>query len=67
MSKGYSEQRILENLFNSRTRIKILKFLFRNYPINIGARDLARRIQEPSEVVQKEIKDLQKIGLLKRI
>ena len=67
MSKGYSEQQILENLFNSRTRIKVLKFLFRNYPVNIGVRQLAHRIQEPGEAVQKEIKDLQKIGLIRRI
>ena len=67
MSKGYSEQQILETLFNSKARIKVLKFLFRNYPINIGMRDLAQRIQEPGEVVQKEIRNLEKIGLIKRI
>jgi len=58
---------ILENLFNSKVRVKVLKFLFRNYPMNIGAGDLAQRIQEPLAIVRKEMKDLQKMGLVNRV
>jgi len=66
MSKNNKQLPILESLFNSRTRVKVLKFLFRNYPVTVGIRDLARRVQEPYPVVQKEIKDLEKISLVKK-
>lgn len=56
---------VLENLFNSKIRVKVLKYLFRNHPINVGVHDLARRIQEPVELVKKEMQDLQRIGLIK--
>ena len=58
---------ILENLFNSKIRIKVLKFLFRNYPINIGAGDLAERIQENPGDVREEMRELQKIGLINKV
>ena len=58
---------ILENLFNSRTRVKVLKFLFRSYPINLGAKELSRRIQEPLDLAKKELKELEKIGLIKQV
>jgi len=66
MSKSPNSLPVLENLFNSKLRIKVLKFLFRNYPGRIGARDLAKRIQESSGLVIREIKNLEKIGLIKR-
>lgn len=66
MSKDNSNNHVLENLFNSKIRIKVLKFLFRNYPVNIGIRELARRVQEPLGVARKEIKSLEKIGLIKK-
>ena len=67
MSKGQTPYPILENLFNSKTRIKVLKFLFRNYPINIGVGDLANRIQETPQNVRKEMKELEKMGLVNEI
>ena len=67
MSKPQSQSQVLENLFNSKVRIKVLKFLFRNYPINIGIQELGRKIQEPSIEVRKEINNLSKIGLIKKI
>ena len=67
MSKDKNQHFILENLFNSKIRVKVLKFLFRNYPTNIGAADLARRIQEPPVAVRKEIRELQEIGLINRV
>jgi len=66
MSKGKAQYPILENLFNSKVRVKVLKFLFRNYPVNIGASDLAYRIQEPLKAVRKEMRELQRIGVINR-
>ena len=66
MSKS-SNPLILDNLFNSRIRVKVLKFLFRNYPVDFGCRELAGRIQEPSWAIKKEIKNLEKIGLIKKM
>ena len=57
---------VLDNLFNSRLRVKVLKFLFRNYPVRIGIRDLSRRVQESYAAVSREMKVLEKIGLVRR-
>ncbi len=57
---------ILDNLFGSRIRIKMLKFLFRNYPKEFTVRELVKRIQEPREVIKQEIATLKAIGLIKR-
>lgn len=54
-----------ELLFGSRARVKILKFLFRNPGVGFNARELAIRIQELPSAVNKEIKNLLDIGLLK--
>ena len=61
MSKAKST---LELLFESRARVKMLKFLFRNVMPSFTAKELAERIQEPREVVSKEIKRFVEIGLL---
>jgi predicted transcriptional regulator len=61
MSKG-----TLELLFDSRARVKILKFLFRNAALAFSAKDVSSRIQEQPSVVKKEIKKLLEIGLLKQ-
>jgi DNA-binding IclR family transcriptional regulator len=57
---------ILDNLFGSRIRIKILKFLFRNQPGDFTVGELARRTQESRQTVKKEIEMMTRIGLLKR-
>ena len=67
MSKGKSQNPVLENLFKSKIRVKVLKFLFRNYPANVGIRDLAKRIQESVEVTKHELKDLEKMGLINKV
>lgn len=54
-----------ESLFGSRARVKILKFLFRNPGASFDARELAVRIQELPQAVNKEIKNLLGVGLLK--
>jgi predicted transcriptional regulator len=57
---------VLDNLFSSRVRVKVLKFLFRNYPADFDMKSLADRIQEPIAVVKKEIETLREIGLVKK-
>lgn len=57
---------ILDNLFGSRIRVKILKFLFRNYPVDFTIEDLAFRIQEGYGVTKKEVEALGKLRLIKK-
>ena len=57
---------ILDNLFGSRIRVKILKFLFRNYPADFTIGGLASRIQESYGATKKEIEALGKMGLLRK-
>ena len=66
MSKVNGRYPVLDNLLGSKTKVKMLKFLFRNYPVDIGLRELARRIQEPLNLVRKEIKNFEKMGLVKK-
>ena len=58
---------ILDNLFGSRIRVKVLKFLFRNYPSDFTAGELSRRIQEPYGSTKKEVDDLKNLRLIKKI
>ena len=67
MSKPIKHYPILESLFNSKARVKVLKFLFRNYPVSVGIKDLSKRTQEQFEPVQKEIRELVKMGLIKSV
>src|SRR3989338_1739175 len=57
---------ILDNLFGSRVRIKILKLLFRNYPGDFSAGELATRIQETYPAAKLEIEALAKLRLIKK-
>lgn len=57
-------KRILETLFNSRARVRLLRFLFRNYPQSFTVREIARHLQEDTELVKKEVLRLQQISLL---
>jgi predicted transcriptional regulator len=56
----------LELLFDSRARVKILKFLFRNANLVFDVKDVGRRVQERPSVVRREVKKLLSIGLLKQ-
>jgi predicted transcriptional regulator len=58
----------LELLLNSRARVKILKFLFRNMGLTptFSIKDISSRIQERPSIVRKEIRKLLEIGLLKQ-
>lgn len=51
---------------NSRVRVKVLKFLFRNADSVFNIEEMSNRIQEPLSVVRKEVKRLVEIGLLKQ-
>jgi len=54
----------LDKLFGSRLRVKLLKFMFRNYPNSFLASELARKTQERPEEVKKELRFLLKLGLM---
>ena len=54
----------LDKLFNSRLRVKLLKFLFRNHPAPFGTKDLSKRIQEPLAKTKKELDFLFDLGLI---
>ncbi|MEK7615987.1 MAG: winged helix-turn-helix domain-containing protein [Patescibacteria group bacterium] len=54
----------LEVLFESRTRLKILKFLFRNFPKSYSSREIVAHTQEDTSAVRKELKRLMEIGLI---
>lgn len=56
----------LDNLFGSKIKVKILKFLFRNYPGEFLISELAKKIQEPRASTKKEITNLAKIRLVKK-
>lgn len=60
-----SSKSILDNLFSSKTRVKILKFTFRNYPADFTVKELSRMIQEPLGKVKTEIDNLMTLGLIK--
>ncbi len=57
---------ILDNLFGSRVRVKILKFLFRNHPVEFTIGELAGKIQESYSVTKHEIESLSKLRLIKK-
>lgn len=56
----------LDKLFGSRTRVKLLRFLFRNYPGDFSALELSKRIQEPLDDVKKEMNLLTELEMVKK-
>ncbi len=57
---------ILDILFGSKIRVRVLKFLFRNYPNDFSVAELSKRIQEPYAAIKKEIDLLAEIRLIKK-
>lgn len=57
----------LEILFDSRPRLKILKFLFRNLTTNYTLREIVNHSREGFKAVRSEIRRLLDIGLLKKM
>jgi hypothetical protein len=48
-------------------RVKLLKFLFRNYPGDFVALELSKRIQESLEETKKELSLLAELGVVKKL
>ncbi|OGN34793.1 MAG: hypothetical protein A3I39_00170 [Candidatus Yanofskybacteria bacterium RIFCSPLOWO2_02_FULL_47_9b] len=57
---------ILDNLFGSKVRVKVLKFLFRNYPADFSIKEISQRIQETPLETKKEIDLLKEILVVKK-
>lgn len=57
---------ILDNLFGSKIKVKVLKFLFRNYPGDYSVGELSGRIQETNSAVKQELESLTKLRLVKK-
>ncbi|USN52203.1 MAG: hypothetical protein H6759_04180 [Candidatus Nomurabacteria bacterium] len=58
---------MLEHLFGSRTRVKLLSLFLRNPDEAIFVRELTRRISTQINAVRREIKNLVDIGLIEEI
>ena len=56
----------LDNLFGSKARVKLLKFLYRNYPNGFTLREISRRIQESPIIVRRELGTLQEVRLVRK-
>ncbi|MFH1508882.1 MAG: winged helix-turn-helix domain-containing protein [bacterium] len=56
---------MLEHLFGSKTRVKLLALLFRNPTKDYFVRELTRKVSERINSVRHELANLQKIGLVK--
>jgi hypothetical protein len=57
---------ILDNLFGSRVRVKLLKLLYRQNPTTFSMSEFVTRIQEPAFIARRELTVLQDIGLVKK-
>lgn len=56
---------ILEKLFGSKTRLKILGLFVKNQNSSFYVREITRKLQERINSVRRELENLTKIGLLK--
>jgi len=57
---------ILDNLLGSKARVKILKFLYRNFPADFSVREISQRIQELPKITKEELELLRQITVVKR-
>jgi len=57
---------ILDNLFGSRVRVKLMKLMFRQHPVMFGMSDLVTRVQEPAFIIRRELASLMEVGLVRR-
>lgn len=55
----------LEILLESKLRVKVLKFLFRNIGTSFNTKELAFRVRGDRKSVNGEVRKLLEIGLLK--
>lgn len=54
----------LETLFESRARLKILKFLFRNFDHRYTFREIVKHTQEDPAQIRRELARLREINLI---
>jgi len=57
---------ILEELFDSKARVKILKFFFRNETGYFNIATISDRVQEKKKVIKREIEKLLRIGIIQK-
>lgn len=57
---------ILDNLFGSKIRVKVLKFLYRNYPSDFNAKEIGNRIQESTADTRQEMEFLKEMTIIKK-
>ncbi|MBX4190085.1 putative transcriptional regulator [Candidatus Parcubacteria bacterium] len=57
---------ILDNLFGSKVRVKVLKYLFRNASRDFSIHELAKRVQEPFDQTKQEVNLLKDLGIVRR-
>jgi hypothetical protein len=58
---------ILDNLFGSRIRVKILKLLYRQHPASFTLTELVMRVQEPVFIARRELRLLMDTGMVTRV
>lgn len=56
---------VMELLFGSKLRVKMLKFLFRNAGLSFNTKEVAHRLREKWPKVNREIKTLLEMNLLR--
>ena len=59
-------KQILDELFDSKARVKLLKFFFRNEAGFFDVATIAKRVQESEAVVKKELGRLLKIKFIQK-
>ena len=64
--KVYIGKGILEQLFESQVRVKLMKFFFRNANNLFQLKDIFKMLRTSQSVVRQEIKKLEKSGLIKK-
>jgi predicted nucleotidyltransferase len=57
--------KVLKNIFTSRTRVKILTLFFTNPDTEFYLREIARKLDENTNAVRRELNNLEKISVLK--
>ncbi len=57
---------ILDNLFGSKPRVKLIKFLYRNYPRGFSVGEIAHRTQESPTTIRQELSILRQIRLVNK-
>lgn len=58
---------ILDNLFGSRVRVKLLKLCYRQHPNVLAMSEFVVRVQEPAFIVRRELQLLEQLKLVRKI